>query len=173
MNLSSPLLFPPGTFWIIVKRQIPTPKNEASTKPRAASSLCLVVARRSCTVPAPSKPAIVAPMKMASGSLDMFQRNPSATPGSTACDRASPRRESLRTTRKVPIKPQQIPSSIEPASAFRSEGSLKLKNRTARSINVESDNSLIRAASTTSGTSKAKHNKEHQAGKPLHSVPRV
>jgi hypothetical protein len=139
-----------------VKRRIPTPKNEASTKPRAASSLCLVVARRSCTVPAPSKPASVAPTKIASGSLDIFQRNPRATPGSTACERASPSRESLRTTRKVPIKPQQTPSSIEPASALRSEGSLKVKNRTVRSIRVESDNSLIRAASTAPGIINAK-----------------
>ena len=76
MNLSSPLLFPPGRFWIIVKRQIPTPKNEASTKPRAASSLWRVVARKSCTVPAPSKPTSVAPTKMASGILRHVPKKP-------------------------------------------------------------------------------------------------
>lgn len=136
----------------MVNRQMPTPKNEARTKPSAASSLCLVVLRIPCTVPAPSNPAKVAPIKMASGSFVMFQRNPKATPGSTACDNASPINASLRTTRKAPMSPQQTPSSMEPASALRSDGSWNVKNLTARSVIVESESSLIRAACAASGT---------------------
>ena len=49
----------------------------------------------------PSKPAIVAPMKIATGSLDMFQRKPIATPGRTAWERASPTSAILRTTMKA------------------------------------------------------------------------
>ena len=112
-----PLLFPVGRRWIIVTMQMPTAKNDASTRPSAVSSFKRVVCLIRCTAPAPSSPASVAPMKMATGSLLMFQRKPSATPGRTAWESASPTSAILRTTRNEPSSPHEIPSSIEPSSA--------------------------------------------------------
>ena len=96
---------------------MPTPKNEDRTNPNAASSRCFVVARIHCTTTAPSKPAPTAPAKIATGFFVMPHKNPSATPGKTAWESASPIKANLRTTRNAPIKPQHNPSSIEPASA--------------------------------------------------------
>ncbi len=50
----------------------------------------------------PKNPATVAPAKMAHESLDWLQRNPTATPGSTAWESVSPKRESLRVTIRLP-----------------------------------------------------------------------
>ena len=105
-NLSIPLLSPVGKRWIIVTMQMPTAKNVASTIPSAASSFSRVVRVIQPTAIVPSNPANVAPIRIASGSLVMFQRNPSATPGSTACESVSPTSAILRTTMKLPSSPQ-------------------------------------------------------------------
>ena len=47
----------------------------------------------------------------------MPHKNPSATPGKTAWESASPIKANLRTTRNAPIKPQHNPSSIEQAQS--------------------------------------------------------
>ena len=76
----------------------------------------------------------------------MFHKNPIATPGRTACASASPISASRRTTRNGPINPQQMPRSIEPASAQRTAGSVNEKNRNARSPKELSTSSPMRAA---------------------------
>ena len=69
------------------------------------------------TTAVPKRPAIVAPMKIATGSFVIPQRKPSATPGSTACESASPTSAIFRTTMKLPSSPQLSPSRIDPNSA--------------------------------------------------------
>ena len=112
-----PLLLPVGNRWNMDMRHRPTPKKEARTMPRAVSSLRRVVRVSRETVAEPAKPATSAPMKMATGSFSRFQRNPRATPGSTAWDKASPSRAMRRTTRKLPRRPQTMPSSTVPRQA--------------------------------------------------------
>ena len=60
------------------------------------------------------KPATVAPARMAHESFDWLHRKPIATPGSTAWESVSPKRESLRVTIRLPIVPQFKPMRIAP-----------------------------------------------------------
>ena len=129
-----PLLLPVGRRWNIDIRHSPKPKKEASTMPSAVSSLRRVVRVRIETVAEPANPASSAPIKIANGSFSRFHKNPKATPGSTAWERASPSSAMRRTTRKLPKRPQEIPSRRVPRQAYRTAGSDNVTKRQACSV---------------------------------------
>ena len=59
-----------------------------------------------------SRPEIVAPISSGIGSTLLVMMNVSTTPGSTACDNASPMSAMRRNTTKQPSRPQVVPTSI-------------------------------------------------------------
>ena len=98
----------------------PKPKKTESTIPSAASYLIRVVRTTPITTSVPSKPASAAPTTSTSGALLPVSRNASATPGSAACEIASPSRLWRRSTANVPSAPLVSPSAADPSATVRS-----------------------------------------------------
>ncbi len=118
-NVSSPAWLASGWRCTNVSSIRPIPKNTESTRPRAPSSLILVVRTIERTTSVPSHPAPAALMRSASGDLPPM-RNPITTPGSAAWEMASPRRLCLRSTAKEPSTPLTIPRAPAPRATVRS-----------------------------------------------------
>ena len=125
MNLSSPLLLRSGQ--IVDHGQeadARAAKKAASTKPSAASSLCRVVVRTAVNRGRAQQTGRRRADEDGDRVLRRGQRNPSARPGSTACDNASPINASLRTDEKTSQQSAALAHQHRSdGSALRSEGS--------------------------------------------------
>jgi hypothetical protein len=88
--------------------------------PSAASYFTRVERTTAPTASVPRKPATAAPATSVSDALEPVSRNASATPGSAACEIASPSRLCRRSTANVPSAPLVIPSIAEPSATVRS-----------------------------------------------------
>jgi hypothetical protein len=103
-----------------VRSTSPNPKKTESTIPSAASYLTRVVRTTPITIKVPRNPASAAPVTRTRGALLPVSRKAIATPGSAACEIASPSRLWRRSTAKVPSAPLVIPSAAEPSATVRS-----------------------------------------------------
>ena len=81
-----------------VSSTMPSPKKTLSTMPSAASNGTRLRRTTLVTASVPTQPATAAPAASVSGALLAVSRNASTTPGSAACEMASPRSDCPRST---------------------------------------------------------------------------
>jgi hypothetical protein len=105
--------------WIQVSNTMPIAKKTLSEMPSPASVFSRLLRVSSSMNSAASEPVISAPARMKPRSRVPATMKPRQTPGSAACDSASPSRLCLRRTAKAPSTPEMMPSRAAPSATLR------------------------------------------------------